>query len=185
MKSTRFSIKNELNKRWIKIALFCISSLSLISWDRVTKDLAKEHLKDKAEYSYFHDSFRLQYVENTGAAMSFADGLSKTASFWLLGVIPLGFLIFLFVYTIRRSRKMVFGKLFAFSLIFAGGIGNIIDRLLFDRHVTDFMNLGIINLRTGIFNFADVWITAGVIYLVLFGRKNLDTQASHPMIEGP
>jgi signal peptidase II len=153
--------------------------LSLISWDRVTKDLAKEHLKDKAEYSYFHDSFRLQYVENTGAAMSFADGLSKAASFWLLGIIPLSFLIFLLAYTIRRSGKMAFGKLFAFSLIFAGGIGNIIDRLLFDRHVTDFMNIGILHLRTGIFNFADVWITTGVIYLMLFGRKNVNPQKPH------
>ena len=170
-----FFLKKLLNKRWLKIALFCFSSLSLISWDRVTKDLAKEHLKDKAEYSYFHDTFRLQYIENTGAAMSFADGLPKTASFWLLGIIPLAFLIFLLVYTIQRSGKMAFGKLFAFSLIFAGGIGNIVDRLLFDRHVTDFMNLGILNLRTGIFNFADVWIAAGVIYLVLFARKKLDT----------
>ncbi len=175
-KSTRFFIKKVLNKRWLKIALFCFSSLSLISWDRVTKDLAKEHLKDKAEYSYFHDSFRLQYVENTGAAMSFADGLPKTASFWLLGIIPLVFLIFLLIYTFRRFKKMAFGKLLALSLIFAGGIGNIIDRLLFDRHVTDFMNLGILNLRTGIFNFADVWITGGVIYLALFGRNNLDKQ---------
>src|SRR5450432_4039572 len=115
MKSkNRFSIRKILNKRWLKVALFCFSSLSLISWDRVTKDLAKEHLRDKAEYSYFHDSFRLQYVENTGAAMSFADSLPKTASFWLLGIIPLAFLIMLLVYSIQRSRKMSFGKVFAF-----------------------------------------------------------------------
>jgi signal peptidase II len=180
MTSNKFSVKKVLDKRWLKIALFCISSLSLISWDRVTKDLAKEHLKDKAAYSYFHDGFRLQYAENTGAAMSMADGLPKVASFWLLGIIPLGFLIFLFVYTIQRSKKMAFGKLFAFSLIFAGGIGNILDRLLFDRHVTDFMNLGILNLRTGIFNFSDVWITTGVIYLMLFGRNTKNHQRPYP-----
>jgi lipoprotein signal peptidase len=34
------------------------------------------------------------------------------------------------------------------------------------------MNLGILNLRTGIFNFADVWITAGVISLLFMGKKN-------------
>ena len=177
-RSIRFSFKGLLNKRWLKIALFCFSSLSLISWDRVTKDLAKDHLKNKAEYSYFHDSFRLQYVENTGAALNFADGLPKRASFWLLAILPLGFLIVFMSYAIRRAKKMTFGKLFAFSLIFAGGIGNIIDRLLYDRHVTDFMNLGIHNLRTGIFNFADVWITIGVTYLVLFARKNPDTSTN-------
>jgi signal peptidase II len=158
-------------KRWLKITLFCISSLSLISWDRVTKDIAKEHLKEKAAYSYFHDSFRLQYVENTGAALSMADDLPKIASFWILGIIPLVFLIGFFIYTIQRTGKMPPGRLFAFSLIFSGGIGNIIDRLLFDRHVTDFMNLGINNIRTGIFNFADVWITTGIIYLLIFSRN--------------
>ena len=45
---------------------------------------------------------------------------------------------------------------------------NIIDRILFDRHVTDFMNLGIQNIRTGIFNVADICVTAGAIGLLLF-----------------
>jgi signal peptidase II len=97
--------ENILNRRWLKILLFCFSSLSLISWDRVTKDLAKEHLKDKAEYSYFHDSFRLQYAENTGAAMSFADSLPRVTSFWLLGIIPLVFLILLLVYMLFKKPK--------------------------------------------------------------------------------
>jgi signal peptidase II len=171
MPGKRPSLKKSINKRWLKIALFCLSSLTLISWDRVTKDLAKEHLKDKPAYSYLHDSFRLQYVENTGAAMSLADDLPKKTSFWLLGIIPLGFMIFLLVYTIKKSRTLSPGKLFAFSLIFAGGIGNILDRLLYDRHVTDFMNVGILNFRTGIFNFADVWITSGIIYLFFFHRQ--------------
>jgi len=172
------SLKSLLNRRWIKILLFSISSLSLISWDRVSKELAKEHLKGKQEYSYFHDSFRLLYVENTGAAMSLGDQLSGTVGLWVLGIIPLAFLIGLFVYTVQRSKKLSFGKLFAFSLILAGGIGNIMDRLLYDRHVTDFMNLGIMNLRTGIFNFADVWITSGVIYFLLISRKT--TNAKDP-----
>jgi signal peptidase II len=165
------AIKNILNQRWIKILLFSISSLSLISWDRVSKELAKEHLKDKPGYSYFHDSFRLLYVENTGAAMSLGDQLSGTVGLWVLGIIPLVFLIGLFIYAVRRLKKLSFGKLLAFSLILAGGIGNIMDRLLYDRHVTDFMNLGIMNLRTGIFNFADVWITTGVIYFIFARRK--------------
>jgi signal peptidase II len=51
-------------------------------------------------------------------------------------------------------------------MIFAGGLGNIIDRIAFDRHVTDFMNVGIGSLRTGIFNVADMCVTAGVIVLL-------------------
>ncbi len=159
------------SSRFLRLALFCVSSLSLISWDRVTKDMAKEHLRDKASYSYFHDSFRLLYVENTGAAMSMGDGLSKTASFWLLSVLPLAVLLVFLLYIVKNSDRLSYGRLIIFSLIFAGGIGNIVDRLWFDRHVTDFMSLGVGSVRTGIFNFADVWITTGVIALMFFGKS--------------
>lgn len=124
----------------------------------------------KPPISYFHNTFRLDYVENIGAAMSMGDGLSKTASFWLLSILPLGFLVFLGGYVLLNSKEMGLLKLFSFSLIIAGGLGNVIDRIVFDRHVTDFMNIGILNLRTGIFNFADVCVTSGAIGLLLFYR---------------
>ena len=57
--------------------------------------------------------------------------------------------------------------MYSFALILAGGLGNIIDRIWHDRHVTDFMNVGIGSLRTGIFNVADMCVTAGVIGLVI------------------
>ena len=124
----------------------------------------------KPAISYFHNTFRLDYVENTGAAMNMGDGLSKTAGFWLLSILPLGFLLFLGGYVLLNSKEMGLLKLFSFSLIIASGLGNVIDRIVFDRHVTDFMNIGIHNLRTGIFNFADVCVTSGAIGLLLFYR---------------
>ena len=158
-------------KRWLKIFLFCISSLTLISWDRATKDLAKEYLKDKENISYFHDLVRLQYAENTGAALNLGDSLSKTAGFWLLSMLPLAFLLLLFAYTVNRSTEKSFRKMFLFALIFAGGMGNILDRIFFDRHVTDFMIIGFKGIHTGIFNFADVCVTAGAILLIFFYRE--------------
>ena len=157
-------------KKWMKIILFCCSSLTLISWDRATKEMAKEHLKDKAAISYFNDVFRLEYVENTGAALSIGDNLSKTVSFWLLSIIPLALLAAASVYVIRNSNKMSWFKLFSFSLIIAGGLGNIFDRMVFDRHVTDFMIISFKSLHTGIFNFADVFVTAGAVMLLVSYR---------------
>jgi signal peptidase II len=72
-------------------------------------------------------------------------------------------------------------KAFSLALILAGGLGNIIDRIFNDRHVTDFMNVGIGNtLRTGIFNVADMCVTAGVIGLLIisFTEKKHETQVS-------
>lgn len=151
-----------------KIIVFCFASLVCLSCDRVTKDLAKEHLKNQIPISYFHDAIRLEYVENTGAALSLGDNLPKKASFWLLSILPLTFLLLLFAYTIKNASKMGVMKIFSLAMLFSGGIGNIIDRILFDRHVTDFMNLGIQNLRTGIFNVADICVTVGAIGLLLF-----------------
>jgi signal peptidase II len=157
-----------LRRKFLRIGLFCVLSLSLISWDKVSKNLAKAHLRDQPMRSYMDDTFRLLYVENTGAAMSFADGLNPKASFWLLGVLPLAVLAGVLVYVIVHAREMRVARMVAFSLIFAGGMGNILDRLFFDRHVTDFMNIGVQDFRSGVFNFADLWITTGVICLLFW-----------------
>jgi signal peptidase II len=50
---------------------------------------------------------------------------------------------------------------FVFSL--AGGIGNLLGRLSNNGLVTDFINIGIGQLRTGVFNVADMAITFGAI----------------------
>jgi signal peptidase II len=154
-------------KPGVKILLFFITCTAFISCDRATKELAKVHLKDKLPISYYHDAFRLVYVENTGAFLSLGDDWPKTTSLWVFNILPLVFLVVLFVYTIRKSSELSMPVMLALALLFSGGMGNIIDRILFDRHVTDFMNLGINNLRTGIFNFADLYVTTGIC-IILF-----------------
>ena len=124
-------------KRKLKILLFCLTCFTFIGCDRVTKDLAKEHLKDKEGISFLHDTFRLQYVENTGAALNLGDNLSKPVSFWLLSILPLAFLVLMSGYTIKKIKIFSPIKIFSIALIIAGGLGNIIDRILFDRHVSD------------------------------------------------
>ena len=104
--------------------------------------------------------------------MSLGDNLSPQLSFWLLGILPLTVLIGLFAYIIVHARNIRTRRLMALALIFAGGMGNILDRFLFNRHVTDFMSVGIQSLRTGIFNFADLWITTGVVWVALEFFKN-------------
>ena len=54
---------------------------------------------------------------------------------------------------------------FALSLMAAGGVGNLIDRWT-AGHSTDFLNLGIGPIRTGIFNVADATLMAGCFLLL-------------------
>jgi len=154
-------------KHWVKVLLFCAACVIFIGADRITKQLAREHLMYTEPRSYFHDTFRFEYVENTGAALSLGDELPPNVSFWLLGMLPLVFLLALFVYVVRHLENFTFLKLLSFAMIVAGGLGNIIDRIIYDRHVTDFMNMGIGSVRTGIFNVADVFVTSGVIGLLI------------------
>jgi len=54
----------------------------------------------------------------------------------------------------------------AVALLFAGGVGNLIDGVSSGGSVVDVINFGIGPLRTGIFNVADVAIMVGVIILL-------------------
>lgn len=150
-----------------KVVLLCLLSFSLVSCDQVTKDLARQYLMYEGTFSYFHDFFRLQYVENTGAAMSLGADLPQPYNFVLLSILPLAVMLALITYAFLHIRQLNAFRITAFALVFAGGMGNIIDRILRDRHVTDFMNMGISNLRTGIFNVADICVTTGVICLFI------------------
>ena len=163
-------------KKWLKILLFCLTALTLISWDQATKALAKEHLKDHPPLSYFHNTFRREYVENTGAALSLGDDLPKKVSFWLLSVVPLMLLTAASFYVIKYCDQLKWMKIFSFAFIIAGGLGNIMDRILHDRHVTDFMNIGYHQFRTGIFNFADLCVSLGAILLLLSYRDHREQQ---------
>lgn len=63
-------------------------------------------------------------------------------------------------------QPMSLDTVVARSLVLSGGLGNLVDRIINDGRVIDFMNIGIGSLRTGIFNVADVCITVGVVVLI-------------------
>ena len=63
-------------------------------------------------------------------------------------------------------QPMSLDTVVAWSLVLSGGLGNLVDRIINDGRVIDFMNIGIGSLRTGIFNVADVCITVGVVVLI-------------------
>jgi len=143
----------------------------LVGLDQLTKQIAIAHLKGRPPIAfpaswYPHDLFHLRYAENTGAFLSLGSQLSDGVRFWALTVLNVVILTIVGgVLTLRRVLDA--GVTVALTLIFAGGVGNLIDRVLRDGVVVDFMNMGIRGLRTGVFNVADVAIMAG-LFLLLF-----------------
>ena len=152
-----------------RILIFCLVCFAFIGCDKATKNLAKTHLMGKEPISFLQNTFRLEYAENTGAFLSFGADWPKTIGFWAFGVLPFILLSALFVYAINKLKQRTFLDMLPIAFIFSGGIGNISDRIVYDRHVVDFMNLGISGIRTGIFNFADVYVLTGII-LIFYAR---------------
>ena len=150
----------------ISLILLIIATVILI--DQYTKIWAVENIKNHPSTEYLNNFFKLVYAENTGAFLGTGSDLSPNISFWVLKILPLLVLLALFAYLLFH-KSMPRPITIAFSMVVGGGISNIVDRFLNDGHVVDFMNMGIGSLRTGIFNFADVFITVG-IGLLLFAQ---------------
>jgi signal peptidase II len=138
--------------------------------DQVTKALAVAYLPLGHRSSYLGDCFRLEHVKNPGAFLSLGAALpeaARTVIFtWGVGLLVLGALVAAF------NPRSAGRTAIASALVAAGGAGNLWDRAVSGGWVTDFMNLGIGPLRTGVFNVADVAIMAGVALLVLPGPRD-------------
>jgi signal peptidase II len=141
-----------------------------IALDQVTKIIARDVLVPGEATVYLGGIFRTQLVQNHGAFLSLGATLPETArQILLLGVV--GLFVLGLLWYIFFSKSATTESRMASSWVAAGGIGNLIDRALYQGGVTDFLNLGIGSLRTGIFNVADMYITFAVIYLLLGSFK--------------
>lgn len=151
--------------RFNRTVLVLLLLILSVGCDQLTKDIAHQHLALHSPHSWFHDTIRLQYAENTGAFLSVGGGFSEGLRVLLFQVFPalclLALSIVLFVQPMPRASVV------AWSLVLSGGLGNLVDRIMNEGRVIDFMNIGIGSLRTGIFNVADVCITVGVALLLV------------------
>lgn len=124
---------------------------------------------------------RIQYAENAGAFLSLGAELPEKARFLLFVGLVCPILLTGLAFAFR-SERMVLAQKLGMILAVGGGIGNLIDRIAHGA-VVDFVSLGIGPLRTGIFNLADVAITAGLLLFLAAGAR--ETESGVPVTEGP
>jgi len=144
----------------------------------VSKSAARALLASGVTESLFADSLRLQLVQNPGAFLSLGDSLPEQLRFTLFTAAAALLLIGL-VCASLFARRLKPARVIPLALVAGGGISNLIDRLVFDGRVTDFLNVGIGSFRTGIFNLADMAILAGALLLIL-GRYAPPPEAPSP-----
>lgn len=132
----------------------------VIAADQWTKYLIRARLapgEQWAPWEWLAPYARLVHSDNTGAAFGlFKDG----ALFFTILALVVSSAIIIYFPRVPRSERAL---RFALSMQLGGAVGNLIDRLLQEGRVTDFVSLG----RFPVFNVADAGISIGVAVLLI------------------
>jgi signal peptidase II len=157
--------------RALRLTLVAGVLLCSVGCDQVAKTIARASLAASPPISLLNDFVRLEFAQNRGAFLSLGEGLPGAARYLLFVVLVGGALALTLAFTLRL-RGAAPMQLVALSLLTGGGLGNLIDRLIHDGAVVDFVSVGVGPLRTGIFNVADAAITLGVLLLLIPWRRS-------------
>ena len=138
--------------------LFLLCFLTVI--DQLTKYAAVLKLKDKAAIPLINGVLEFSYLENRGAAFSM---LENQKTFF---VIVAGIFLCVITYVLFRTPddKKYRHLHILLTVIAAGALGNMIDRLRLDYGV-DFIYISLINFP--VFNVADMFVTFATAILVI------------------
>lgn len=152
--------------------LLIIILFAVIILDQATKIVVRQTIDYRQKITVIDHFITMTKVENTGAFLSLGDSLSKPLFILLMVVLPLGVIGYALYYLI--STKDLSSLIFSgIALIIAGGLGNIIDRIIFGS-VTDFLHFNFGLFQTGIVNVADMAVTTGFFFIVfssMFKKK--------------
>lgn len=150
----------------------CVLIATIIIVDQVTKALIQQKFALGESLPVIPHFFHLTYVRNPGAAFGMLGtapdfirtplflGLPVVACFWLL-------------YLIWKTRNTSLLHCLSYSLIFAGAVGNLIDRFSMN-YVVDFFDFFYGPHHFAAFNVADssISIAAGILIFELLFLQN-------------
>ena len=142
---------------------YAMLALVLVVLDQLVKLLVMQYIPLGGHVPFIPHLLELTYVQNTGAAFSM---LSEHT--WILALVSLVMSVVLAVAIWKNVFRHPIGKI-ALTLLLAGAVGNLIDRV-FRHFVVDMFNVLFMNFA--VFNVADICVvvggfTAAVYYLFL------------------
>ncbi len=141
--------------------------------DRISKILIVNISEEIRNNEIYQSKFlNFQLIWNEGIAFGL---LSFENDFIYHSISSLITLIILILIIMLIKSKNV--EKIGFALISGGAIGNLFDRIMF-KSVPDFIDFHVNNFHWFIFNIADIFITIGVLWLILaefFVKKKYET----------
>ena len=152
-------ILNKLSKNFIT-NLLLILSIFLI--DRFSKIYVIHQDKNFPGSEIFSSKFlNISLIWNEGIAF----GLFSFDDTKLYNVLTLLILIIILVIVFMISKSVGLKKL-ALLMILGGALGNFFDRIIY-KAVPDFIDFHIGNFHWFIFNVSDIFITIGIIFMII------------------
>lgn len=144
-----------LNYLWLGIAAV------LVGVDQLVKYWAENTLQQAGSIPVIESVFHLTYVQNFGAAFS----SMQNQRLLLVGLTSVMLLVVLVMLAMRKVRSP--WLVASWSLILAGGLGNLIDRIFREGgYVVDLFDFCLIHFP--VFNIADICVCCGTGLLILY-----------------
>ena len=142
---------------------FLVLILVIFIFDRYTKLIV---INNFSEQNYFvNDYINFDLVWNSGIGFGLLD--TQSTLFYNFVTTLIGLIILILIYIMINSKNL--DKLI-YSTIIGGAIGNFYDRIKF-KAVPDFIDLHYNNFHWFVFNVADIFITIGIVGLLISGFK--------------
>ena len=139
--------------------LYSLFVLGIVAADQITKYLVVANIPLYGDVSFLPGVLGLTYVQNTGAAFSAFQGMQ-----WLFALIFAVFtLVVLYEYFKKPMPFSTFER-WMIAAVYAGGLGNMIDRLRLG-YVVDMLETLFMDFP--VFNVADCFITCGCAALMV------------------
>lgn len=152
-------IKNQFLKK--ENFFYIIAILVIFFFDRVTKSKIINNFNENT--FYVNDFINFDLIWNTGIGFGLLSSNSNLFYNSVTTVIGL-VILYLLIFAINSNR---FEK-FIITVIISGALGNFYDRLYF-KAVPDFIDLHYKSFHWFTFNIADMFITIGLIALIIYG----------------
>ena len=165
-----------MKEKTLKVLMIVLIIVSVIGIDQISKHIVRENVEYNSRTNVVDKYLILTKVENTGAFLGMGDSIPRPLFIILMIILPLVVMGYAFYYIIKTSDLSKLLQI-SISLIIGGGIGNIIDRILYSS-VTDFLYFDFVIFHTGIVNMADIAVTTGFFILLFdaFFNKHSQTE---------
>tara|TARA_B100001121_G_scaffold262631_1_gene243070 strand:- start:46 stop:534 length:489 start_codon:yes stop_codon:yes gene_type:complete len=134
----------------------------IFTLDRISKIYVINLSKNSFDVELFSSKFlNITLIWNEGIAFGL---FSSSHEYWynFLTIVIVLIAIIILIMSIRENGV----QRYFFLIVFGGALGNLYDRFFF-KAVPDFIDLHVGNFHWFIFNIADIFITFGVIMLIL------------------